>query len=93
MMADFLAHSTFMMHDRAPALGAPIASTIPIGRKESAVTHLTFKPGGLAELKTALIDQLKATRRERAANAASAEIKNFAPRENGSKIAGFERSA
>ena len=61
MMADFLAHSTFMMHnDTTPVPGGPIAPMKPVERGESGVTHLTFKPGGLADLKTQLIDQLKA---------------------------------
>lgn len=59
MMADFLAHSTFMMHDKPWNPGAPIGPTIPVGPKESGVTHLTFKPGGLAELKSTLIERLK----------------------------------
>jgi hypothetical protein len=62
MMADFLAHTTFMMHARMPTPGTPIAPTVPIGRKESGVTHLTFKPGGLAELRETLIAKLKPKR-------------------------------
>jgi hypothetical protein len=62
MISDFLAHSTFMMEERALAAGMPEgpSPTIPVGRKESGVTHLRFKPGGLAELKLVLINRLKA---------------------------------
>jgi len=55
MIADFLAHSTFMMDERAFATGmpeGPLPSAMAVGRKESGVTHLRFKPGGLAELKS-----------------------------------------
>jgi hypothetical protein len=63
MMADFLSHWAYLMWS-APA--AQQQSLIQDKRKyqpqekHSGVTHLMFKPGGLAELKATLADRLKA---------------------------------
>jgi hypothetical protein len=65
MMADFLAHTAFLMGNeggRAPDHW-PAAMDLkhpPLKRGESGVTHLRFKPGGLIELKDVLIEGLKA---------------------------------
>ena len=66
MMADFLAHVSFMignMGGRAPDHWRP-PTDIPrpeesLAPGESGVTHLQFKPGGLSDIKTYLIDRLK----------------------------------
>jgi hypothetical protein len=61
MMADFMAHTTWMMMNAPPGVQAQLfAGQIPFepqGRRLD-VTHLKFKDGGLAELKTALINRL-----------------------------------
>ena len=68
MMADFLAHTAYMMgqaggrapdHWKVPTEIQKIPQ-LTRGRSETGVTHLRFKPGGLAELKSVMIDQLKA---------------------------------
>jgi hypothetical protein len=64
MMADFLAHVGFLMGGaggRAPDHWSPptVLERPSLGQGETGVTHLRFKPGGLAELKTALIERLR----------------------------------
>jgi hypothetical protein len=61
MMADFLAHTTWMMATASPNTQREIfieQRPLALAEKHSGVTHLRFKPGGLAELKTALIGRL-----------------------------------
>jgi hypothetical protein len=65
MMADFLAHTAFMMgraDKTAPNeilfLERARGSSVPLG--EGGVTHLRFGPGGLADLKNVLIEKLRA---------------------------------
>jgi Protein of unknown function (DUF3800) len=61
MMADFLAHTAFMAGSAQPTQTyGNIAKPKPIGRGQTGVTHLEFRPGGLANVKSALIDQIKA---------------------------------
>lgn len=65
MMADFLAHTAFMMgRDNKPVPNevpfSERASQPPLPPGEGGVTHLRFAPGGLADLKGALIERLKA---------------------------------
>lgn len=65
MIADFLAHITFMRRDETPSPGdpgTPVTEAVLLPRQEPGVTHLRFKPGGLAELKTDLVEKIKATR-------------------------------
>lgn len=66
MMADFLAHTT-LMATRGALPVAPNERPFrepapPIPPGESGVTHLRFGPGGLADLKEALIKKLGAKR-------------------------------
>lgn len=65
MVADFLAHTAFLMGQRgeAPPNEVPFREpyqeqSLPPG--EPAITHLRFAPGGLADLKNVLIEKLKA---------------------------------
>ncbi len=65
MMADFLAHTAFMMgRDATPAPNevafSERSSQPPLPPGEGGVTHLQFAPGGLADLKGVLIERLKA---------------------------------
>jgi len=65
MMADFLAHTTFLMGSdggRAPAHWDEPTNVQrpPMTPGHSGITHLRFKPGGMRELKSVLIDRLKA---------------------------------
>jgi len=66
MMADFLAHMAYMMGQsggRAPDHWRVVPDTttaLKMRRGESGITHLRFKPGGLTELKGALIERLNA---------------------------------
>lgn len=54
MIADFIAHSTYMIQGRAMA-GLPRITPIrPPARGQSGITHLEFKPGGLASVKEQL---------------------------------------
>lgn len=63
MMADFLAHTAFMMDGKSDGPQYPIGlhpiPRPPMRRDETGVTHLTFKPGGLADIKSVLADRLK----------------------------------
>jgi hypothetical protein len=65
MMADFLAHTSFMAGQtggRAPdhwKMPQQAKTTQKLPRGQTGVTHLRFKPSGLAELKSSLIEQLK----------------------------------
>ena len=64
MMADFLAHTAFMrgsMQSGQP-YGNITRSEPTIGRKETGVAHLEFERGGLVNLKSTLLNQLRATR-------------------------------
>jgi hypothetical protein len=75
MMADFLAHTGFLMGSGgglAPSHwpAVPNINRPPQARGESGVSHLRFKPGGLAELKTALIERLKKPSQNRPASQA-----------------------
>jgi hypothetical protein len=69
MMADFLAHTAFMRGSAQPTEPYDAVTKPPLGRtmgrKETGVTHLEFKPGGMIQLKSTLIDQLKARRASR----------------------------
>lgn len=65
MMADFLAHTAFMMGRD----GRPVPNEVPFAERsqqaplppgESGVTHLRFASGGLSALKGVLIERLKA---------------------------------
>ena len=60
MMADFLAHSTYLMElkERAGS-SVPRSSSNGLG-KGQLVTHLRYEPNGLAKLKTHLIETLNA---------------------------------
>jgi Protein of unknown function (DUF3800) len=65
MMADFLAHTAFMIGrsgetapNEVPFLERAKESSLPPG--QSGVTHLRFGPGGLADLKNVLIEKLRA---------------------------------
>ncbi len=58
MVADFLAHTTFM-RDTMERTGRPPPDA-PLGpHDKKGVLHLAFPPGGLAKLKAAQIEQLK----------------------------------
>jgi Protein of unknown function (DUF3800) len=61
MIADFLAHTTYMMATATPNEQRQIfvgqRPLVP-QEKHSGVTHLRFKPGGLVQLKLDLIDRL-----------------------------------
>jgi hypothetical protein len=60
MMADFLAHTTFMMERKSEGPQHPIPVPKPrLKRGDSGVTHLTFRPGGLADIKSILAERLK----------------------------------
>lgn len=63
MMADFLAHSTYLVGVAPPEERKLIIKervSLPMSKGESGVTNLVFKPGGLTELKAHLIEGLKA---------------------------------
>lgn len=77
MMADFLAHYAWLIAsgELGPAPAArpylqPDQTVLPEG--ESGVTHIRFEPGGMADLKSALIEKLQ-TRRTSAKPAPSGE--------------------
>jgi hypothetical protein len=58
MMADFIAHSTYTIEGKVRA-GKPLSPTHPVGRKQSAVTHLRFSDDGLADTKKKLIAKIR----------------------------------
>jgi hypothetical protein len=58
MMADFLAHTAFLMGQNTPQNYYAAIPDRPVGRGETGVTHLRFKPGGLIDLKTRLAENL-----------------------------------
>jgi hypothetical protein len=65
MMADFLAHTAFMMgeRDESPPTELPFlerSRQAPLPPGHGGVTHLRFAAGGLADLKNVLIEKLKA---------------------------------
>ncbi len=61
MMADFLAHFAYMIAGKEIGPQPSIPPQSPeLGRGESAVTHLTFKPGSLTDIKSVLADRVKA---------------------------------
>jgi hypothetical protein len=68
MMADFLAHVGFMMGSeggQAPPHWVPpleVQKLPPLPKGETGVTHIRFKPGGLADAKAYLVEQLIAKR-------------------------------
>lgn len=65
MIADFLAHITYMRRDETPGPGEPgrpLLKTLQSSPPAPGVTHLRFRPGGLAELKDVLIEKLKTTK-------------------------------
>jgi hypothetical protein len=57
MMADFLAHATYTSQLRVIAGAQPLGPG-PVARGETGVTHLQFSPGGLTNVKAALIAEI-----------------------------------
>jgi len=69
MMADFLAHAAFMTHSQGVVSNPneqPFLERAPppLPDGQSGVTTLRFAPGGLTDLKSVLIEKLKATQRD-----------------------------
>jgi hypothetical protein len=62
MIADLFAHHEFMQKRKQMAFPGEQPFTGP--SPEPCVTHLRFRPGGIAELKAKLIEQLKTKNRD-----------------------------
>ena len=60
MIADFLAHTTYMRGDIAYT--EPTATQISQFREKAGLTYLKFDPGGLAQLRGSLFKKLEARR-------------------------------
>lgn len=59
MMADFISHSTYTSMVRARSTGVSTLYPRPVPRGATAVDHLEFKPGGLANIKAELADKIR----------------------------------
>lgn len=62
MVADFLAHTTYMRGEAAAFPPPPIDGDLLDVRQKGTLMHLGFDPGGLAEYKASLVDRWNARR-------------------------------
>ena len=58
MLADFVAHSTFILDRKSREFGHPIKPPTKPKATDAAITQIRFKPGGLANIKNELVSQL-----------------------------------